>query len=135
MASFFDPDAPARPLRLPMPLDISPAALRKYKKGAGFVLSDLFCGQLQRFKRVTLGDLVRSVLPWPLHKKLPGAAATPCGAGSTPFGLFVSISIPIVTICAFILMIIMVTLFDLIFRWLPYLIVAFPIPGLRGKRP
>ena len=135
MASFFDPDAPARALRIAMPLDISPAALRKYKKGAGFVLSDLFCGQMQRFKRLTLGDLIRSVLPWPLHKDLPGGAATPCGAGGTPFGLFVSISIPIVTICAFILMIIMVALFDLIFRWLPYLIVAFPIPGLRGKQP
>ena len=45
-----------------------------------------------------------------------------------------SLSIPIVTICALILLIIMVTLLDIIFRWLPYLIFCFPVPGLRGKK-
>lgn len=135
MASFFDPDAPARDIRIPMPLDLSPSALRKYKKGAGFVLSDMFCGQFGRFKKMTLGDLIRSVLPWPLHKDLPGAKAVPCGGGGNGFGLLVSISIPIVTICAFILMIIMVTLFDMIFKWLPYLLTVIRIPGLRGKSP
>ena len=135
MASFFDPDAPARDIRIPMPLDLSPSALRKYKKGAGFILSDMFCGQFGRFKKMTLGDLIRSVLPWPLHKDLPGAKATPCGGGGNGFGLLVSISIPIVTICAFILMIIMVALFDLIFKWFPYLLTVIRIPGLRGKTP
>lgn len=134
MASFFDPDAPARAIRIPMPLDVSPAALRKYKKGAGFVLSDMLCGRMQSFKRITLGDLIRSVLPWPLHKDL-SPSDTPCGAGAgAAFGLFVSLSIPIVTICAFILMIIIVSLLDFIFRWMPYLMVAFPIFGLEAKK-
>lgn len=135
LASYFDPDAPVRPIRIPLPSDITPAALRRYKKGAGFVLSDLLCGQTQRFKRTTLGDLIRSVLPWPLHKGLPSGGGAPCGGAGNPFGLLVMISIPIVTIVAFILMIIMVTLFDLIFRWLPWLIVAVPIRGLKGKKP
>lgn len=136
MASFFDADAPTRPIRIPMPLDISPGALRRYKKGAGFVLSDMFCGQMKAMRKLTFLDLILSVLPWPLHRDLPTPSPSPCAdGGSNPLGLFVAISIPIVTICAFVLMIIMVTLFDLIFRWLPYLIVAFPIPGLRGKKP
>lgn len=136
MASFFDGDAPTRPIRIPMPLDISPGALRRYKKGAGFVLSDMFCGQMGALRKLTFVDLILSVLPWPFHKDLPTPSPAPCAdGGSNPFGLFISISIPIVTICAFVLMIIMVTLFDLIFRWLPWLIVAFPIPGLRGKKP
>lgn len=135
LASFFDPDAPTRDIRIPMPRDISPAALRKYKKTGGFVVSDLFCGQMGRFRKFTLGDLVLSVLPWPFHKDLPGAKATPCRDGAAGFGLLVSLSIPIVTICAFILMIIMVALFDMIFKWLPYLITVVPIRLLRGKRP
>ena len=135
MASFFDPDAPARTIRIPMPLDISAAGLRKYKKAAGFVVSDMFCGQMNRFAKVTFGDLIRSVLPWPLHKDLPKPNAAPCESGSpsSAFGLFISISIPIVTICAFILMMIMVALLDIVFRWLPYLLVVFPIARLRGK--
>lgn len=134
MASFFDPDAPARAIRIPMPLDISPAGLRKYKKSAGFVLSNMLCGKFGFGRGLTLGDIVRAVLPWPFHKDLPEGEGGPCGKDTgNLFGLFVSLSIPIVTVCAFILLIIMVTLFDMIFRWLPYLMVVIPIPGLKGK--
>ena len=45
-----------------------------------------------------------------------------------------SLSIPIVTICALILLIIMVSLFDFIFRWLPWFIICFPLPGLKAKK-
>ena len=134
MASFFDPDAPTRDIRIPMPVDISPAGLRKFRKGAGFIVSDLFCGQFGRFQKVTLGDLVRSVLPWPLHKDLPGAAAAPCKSGGNAFGLMISLSIPIVTICAFILMMIMVALLDIVFRWMPYLFTVFRIDLSKGAK-
>jgi len=33
-----------------------------------------------------------------------------------------------------ILLLIIVALFDMFFRWLPYLFVCFRIPGLRGKK-
>jgi hypothetical protein len=46
-----------------------------------------------------------------------------------------SLSIPIITICALILLIIIVTLLDLIFHWIPWFIMCFPVPGLKGKRP
>ena len=45
-----------------------------------------------------------------------------------------SLSIPIITICALILLIIIVTLLDLIFRWLPWFILCFPVPNLKGKK-
>lgn len=135
LAAFFDPDAPARPIRIPMPIDISPAGLRKFNKNAGFVISDIFCGQLKRMRKMTFGDLVLSVLPWPFHKDLPDPGKTgPCGRGSNTFGMICSLSIPIVTICAFILLLIVVGLFDMFFRWIPYLFVCLPIPGFKGKK-
>jgi len=136
MASFFDPDAPARAVRIPMPLDVSPAGLRKFSKSATLQISDMLCGQLKRIRKMTLGDLVLSVLPWPFHKDLPDpSGAQPCKKGGNPLGMFCSLSIPIVTLCALVLMIIIVSLFDVFFRWLPYLFMCLPIPGLKGKRP
>lgn len=135
MSSFFDPDAPARPIRIPMPLDISPAGLRKYTKNTGFILSDALCGKIRRMRKYTLGDLVLSVLPWPFHKDLPDPGETgPCSGGGISFGMICSLSIPIVTLCAFILLIIMVILFDLFFKWIPWLMLCLPIPGLKGKK-
>jgi len=135
MAAFFDPDGPARPVRIPMPLDVSPAGLRKYKKNTTFMISDMLCGQIERIKKLSLGDLVLSVLPWPFHKDLPNVGAGgSCKKGGLDIGMWCSLSIPIVTLCALILLIIMVALFDLFFKWLPFLFVCLPIPGLKGKK-
>ncbi|HED35830.1 MAG TPA: hypothetical protein ENJ08_16675 [Gammaproteobacteria bacterium] len=135
MASFFDPDAPGRPIRIPMPLDISPAGLRKFNKNTSLMISDMLCGKIKSIKKITFGDLVLSVLPWPFHKNLPNVSKTgPCKSGSNTFGMFCSLSIPIVTLCALILLIIMVSLFDLFFRWIPLLFTCFPLPGLKGKK-
>jgi hypothetical protein len=131
MAGFFDPDAPARPIRIGLPIDTTPAGLRKFDRNTAFVISDTLCGQIQRLKGLTLGDLVLSVLPWPFHKALPDLQS---GKGVCDTGMICSLSIPIVTICALILLIIMVTLFDFIFRWLPYFIFCFPVPGLKAKK-
>lgn len=134
MASFFDSDAPGRPIRIPMPMDISPAGLRKYSRNATFMISDALCGKIKGMRKLTLGDLVLSVLPWPFHKDLPDVDQGPCKDSGGGFGMFCSLSIPIVTLCAMILLIIMVTLFNVFFRWLPLLFMCLPIPGLKGKR-
>jgi hypothetical protein len=135
LANFFDPDAPARPIRVTLPLDTSPAGLRKFNKNTAFVISDMLCGQIQRAKGLGLGDLVRSVLPWPLHKDLDVGAGSSCNnGGGLNIGMICSLSIPIITICALILLIIIVTLLDMIFRWLPYFVICFPVPGLKGKK-
>jgi len=135
MAPFFDPDAPARPVRIPLPVDISPAGLRKYKKNAMFLISDMLCGKIKKIKKLKLADLVLSVLPWPFHKDLPEVGPTgPCRSNGETIGMICSLSIPIVTLCALILLIIMVPLFNVFFRWLPYLFTCLPLPGLKKSK-
>jgi hypothetical protein len=136
LASFFDPDAPARPIRIAMPIDTSPAGLRKFDKNTAFMISDMLCGQIDRAKGMSLGDLVRSVLPWPLHKDLSAPDKGPCKepGGSLEFGMICSLSIPIITICALLLLMIIVNLLDIIFRWLPYFLICFPLPGVSAKK-
>ncbi len=134
MAAFFDPDAPARPIRIPMPIDTTPAGLRKFDKNTAIMLSDTLCGQVERMGGMSLGDLVLSVLPWPLHKDLPGGSQAPCKDDSEiNIGMICSISIPIITICALILLMIIVSLFDIIFRWVPFFISCFPLPKFNAK--
>jgi hypothetical protein len=135
LAAFFDPDAPARPIRIGLPIDTTPAGLRKFDKNTAFVMSDVLCGQVQRMKSLGFIDLVLSVLPWPLHKDLSVGDMKPCGSPSTNFGMVCSLSIPIITICALILLMIIVALLDFVFRWLPFFIICFPIPGLKAKKP
>ena len=134
MAGFFDPDAPARPIRIALPVDTSPAGLRKFDKNTAFMMSDILCGQVNRAKGMSLGDLVRSVLPWPLHKDLSAGGGSCKTSDGLEAGMICSLSIPIITICALILLIIIVNLLDLIFRWIPYFFICFPLPGFKGKR-
>ena len=118
-----------------MPFDTTPAGLRKFNKNTAFEISNILCGQVQRAKGLGFGDLVMSVLPWPFHKDLDKAGGGPCvDNGGNAIGMICSLSIPIITLCAFILLIIMISLLDIIFRWLPWFITCFPVPGLKGKR-
>jgi hypothetical protein len=135
MAGFFDPDAPARPVRIGLPVDISPAGLRKFDKNAVFMMSDMLCGQVDRMKGIGFVDLVLSVLPWPFHKDLSVPEKGDCKTGDgISLGVMCSLSIPIITICALLLLMIIVSLLDFIFRWLPYFIVCFPLPGFKGRK-
>lgn len=134
LASFFDPDAPARPIRIGLPVDISPAGLRKFDRNTVFMMSDMLCGHIDRFKGITFGDLVLSVLPWPFHKDFDVSGKGPCKDNGDALGVMCSLSIPIITICALILLTIIVSLLDFIFRWLPLFIVCFPVPGFKGKK-
>jgi hypothetical protein len=131
MAAYFDPDAPARPIRIGLPVDTTPAGLRKFDKNAAFVMSDTLCGQVSRVRGMTLGDLVLSVLPFPFHKGLdmsPGDSA-PCAGG----GMVCSFSIPIITICALLMLIVIVTLLDIIFFWMPFFQICLPLPKFSAK--
>jgi hypothetical protein len=132
MAGFFDPDAPARPIRINLPMDTTPAGLRKFDKNTAFVMSDVLACQMERMGSLTLGDLVLSVLPWPLHKDLPSQEG--CGeSGAMEFGMICSISIPIITICAMIMLMIIVTLLDLVLKWKLFFMLCFPFPKLKAK--
>lgn len=133
LAAYFDPDAPMRPIRIPMPVDTSPAGLRKHARNTMFVLSDTLACQLEKARSITFGDLVLSVLPWPFRKSLPDVTPDGCESGAFNLGMLCTLSIPIITICALILLIIIVLLLDIIFKWIPYLIFCLPLPGLKAK--
>ena len=133
MAGFFDPDAPARPIRIALPIDTTPAGLRKFDKNTAFMISDVLCGQITRAQGLGLGDLIRSVLPWPLHKDLDVPDGGPCADDGLSLGMICSLSIPIITICALILLMIMVNLLDIIFHWVPFFIMCLPFPKFKGK--
>jgi len=133
IAGFFDPDAPARPIRIALPVDTTPAGLRKFDRNTAFMMSDLLCGQVNRMKGITFMDLVLSVLPFPFHKGLDVPDTGGCKDGGLSIGMMCSLSIPIITICALILLMIIVALLDFIFKWLPFLIFCFPLPGLKAK--
>lgn len=135
MANFFDPDAPARPIRIALPIDTTPAGLRKFDRNTAFMVSDVLCGQIDRVKGLSLGDLVLSVLPWPFHKELQVADPGPCkdDAGGS-IGMMCSMSLPIITLCALLLLMIIVNLLNIIFKWIPWFIMCFPIPGFKAKK-
>jgi len=127
MAPFFDPDAPQRTVRISLPIDISPAGLRKFKKNTQFLISGMLCGKIKKIRKLTLADIVLSVLPWPFHKDLPKIGPTGSCSGSQSMGVFCSLSIPIVTLCALIMLLIIANLFDIFFRWIPALFKCFSL--------
>jgi hypothetical protein len=136
LAAFFDPEAPARPIRISLPVDTSPAGLRRAPKNTAFMVSDMLCGQINRAKGLGFIDLVLSVLPFPLHKGLDSGGPTPCKTDAgLSLGMICSLSIPIITICALIILIIMVSLLDIIFRWMPFFFFCFPLPKFDAKAP
>ena len=134
LAAYFDPDAPARPIRIGLPIDTTPAGLRKFDKNTAFVMSDTLCGQVSKMSGVSFGDLIMSVLPFPLHKDLPSGGGKPCGDGVAA-GMVCSFSIPIITIVALILLIIFVKLLDIIFFWMPFFQICLPLPNFSSKEP
>ena len=90
--------------------------------------------EARRQKGLSLADLILSVLPWPLHKDLSVPDGGPCKSDSgIEVGMICSLSIPIITICALLLLMIIVTLLDIIFRWMPFFLFCFPIPKLKAK--
>jgi len=52
------------------------AGLRKYLEDSSFQITDLLENDTEGAGRLTLGDLVLSVLPWPFHKDLPEPSGT-----------------------------------------------------------
>jgi hypothetical protein len=109
LASFFDPDAPARPIRIALPGDTSIAGLRKFDKNVAFMMSKQLREQMSRLSKQIIVD---------------GTA----GAGASfELGHICALSIPIITLCAFILLFVIVTLLNIVFWWLPFFKICFPL--------
>jgi hypothetical protein len=133
LAAFFDPDAPARPIRIGMPADTTPAGLRKFDRNTAFVLSDVLSGQVSMLKSLSFGDLIRAVLPFPLHKDLNVGDLKPGSESGGGFGMVCSFSLPIITICALIMLLITVKLLDIVLYWMPFFQICLPLPKQGGS--
>jgi hypothetical protein len=112
LAPYFDADAPSRPIRIPLPQDTSIAGLRKFAKKVAFITT----GTLRR-QAASVTDL----------KSLIKGQATG-GPPPPDLGEICSFSLPIITICAMIVLIIFVILLNLAFWWMPFFRLCFPIP-------
>jgi hypothetical protein len=116
LSNYFDPDAPARRIQVALPADTSIGSLRKYDKGVAFMISSELRNQMGRV--ASLSNL---------------ASGTIGGAGSLSVGWICSYSIPIITICALILLLVIVIALNLVFFWLPFFKICFPVPQLKVK--
>ena len=111
-AKCFDPDAPARPIRIELP-SIKPKDLRKYKRGVGLQFSP------------EMNNLINRVNT----DMLKGNGLSAAGAGANLSIAFIcSFSISITFLVAIIVMFIFLILFNIIFWWLPFIRICFPIP-------
>lgn len=115
LATFFDFDAPSRPIRITMPVDTSVAGLRKFNKNVAFLISDQLREQMSRVTD--------------LQKALDGDLAS---GEEFDLGEICSFSIPIISICALIVLMIFINLLNLVFWWLPFLRFCLPL-GLLSK--
>lgn len=115
IASFFDLDAPARSITIAMPVDTSIKDLRKLRKNVSFMLSNELRSQMNRVTN--------------LKDAMAGQFAD---GESLDIGLLCSFSIPVITICALIVLMIFISLLNIVFWWMPFLRICFPI-ALKAK--
>jgi hypothetical protein len=115
IAPVFDPDAPARPIRIPMPVETSLKDLRKFPKNVGFMLSNQLRGQMNRVTDLdkALNGTVGDEEHWDL-------------------GVICQFSLPIITMVALMLLIAIVFLLNIVFFWAPFFRICVPVP-LRSK--
>jgi hypothetical protein len=114
IAPVFDVDAPAREIRIPLPINTSIKELRKFRKNVGFMISNGLREQMGRVGK--LDDVMKGDL---------------ASGRQFDLGMVCSFSIPIITICALMLLMIFVALLNIVFWWLPFFRICFPIPLVR----
>jgi hypothetical protein len=110
IASFFDLDAPARPVQITLPIDTSIAGLRKAPRNVSVLVSRELREQMERLTNA--------------KKVLKGEIESPDGVD---LGQICSFSLPIITICALIVLMIFVFLLNLVFWWVPFFRICFPL--------
>ncbi|MCG8456279.1 MAG: hypothetical protein MI919_08355 [Holophagales bacterium] len=119
-ATYFDPQAPVREVKVRLP-QLGEQALDAFRKGAAFLAAPDTHRKLARFRfadsepadEIDMTDLDGSSGPDP---------------GQLQLGFVWKFSIPIITICAFVLLQIMVQLLNFVFQWLPFFKVLVVLP-------
>lgn len=114
IAGFFDLDAPSRQIFISLPVNTGISDLRKLRKNVNFLMSNQLRAQMNRVTS--------------LNDALKGQFAS---GGSFDLGLICSFSIPIITICALLVLMIFIELLNIVFWWLPFLRICLPI-GLKS---
>ena len=114
LSSVFDPDAPARTVTLALPVDTSIAGLRKFKKNVRFIMSDLLRNQMERINE----DTVRKGTTGP--------------SGGFSLGHICSFSFEIMFIIAFVLMFVFLLILNIVFWWIAFFKICFPIPVIKS---
>lgn len=113
LASFFDADAPARDINITLPSSAM-EDLRDSSQSVNLVFAKELRRQAERVQKVTLDELQKGEVG---------------EAPAVNIGMICSLSIPIITICALVLLIIMVSLLNIVFWWLPFFKICFPLPS------
>lgn len=114
LAAFFDPEAPVRPVTIRMPFDTSIRGLSRFPKGVSMVVSEKLRRKVEHLQKSKLSDID------------DGDISEPPPAWG--IGMICSLSIPIITLCAFIVLMIFIQLLNFVFWWLPFLRICLPIP-------
>ncbi len=114
LAKAFDPDAPARLVRLEAP-SIKPRDLRKYARGVGIEMSP----ELHKLASCMGGEDAQDVID----------SVESCDSGGgLSIQMICTFSIQIIFLVAFIVMFIFLIALNFIFYWLAYLRICLPIP-------
>jgi hypothetical protein len=115
LAPFFDPDAPTRPVRIPLPADVSIAGLRKFKKNVAFLMSDAM-----RKKVASITGKEKALI----KEDTPSLNPEP----TDELAHICSFSIQIIFIVAFFLLITFVVILNFVFWWIAFFKICLPIP-------
>ena len=113
LARLFEPDAPARMIRLEAP-SIKPQDLRRYARGVGIEMSP----ELHNLASCMAGGDVNGVI----------GSLQSCASSGLSIQMICTFSIQIIFLVAFIVMFIFLIALNFIFWWLAYLRICLPIP-------
>ncbi len=114
LAAFFDRDAPARQVKIPLPSNVGLSDMRRFKKGVTFMVSE----PMQRKIAAITGkekDLLESN---------PGLNPEDSGG----FAFICSFSIEIIFIVAFFLLLMFVIILNFVFWWILFFRICLPVP-------
>jgi hypothetical protein len=115
LAPFFDPEAPTRPVRIPLPADVSIAGLRKLKKNVAFMMSNAM-----RKKASSIMGKEKELI----KEENPTVSESP----DDGLAHICSFSIQIIFIVAFFLLITFVVILNFVFWWIAFFKICLPIP-------
>ncbi len=114
LAPFFDRDAPARQVKIPLPTNVGLSDMRQFKKGVTFMISE----PLQRKIAAITGK----------EEALLKDASDLNPENSGGFAFICSFSIEIIFIVAFFLLLIFVIILNFAFWWILFFRICLPVP-------